>query len=237
MRKNAGVTLIEILLATIVMAIGLVGILALFPPAIQSSKTSMEEAQAALVAESIKHALTAACKNSTWDATLSVYKISLTHDLNDGGANRNRIDLALPKLSVTNAWTRYPGALSPPPNDPEPDKDPAFRMYADPWIRASVEWVKGTGQFSRAAGDWGDESDAYEQFQFSIDVRKINTLSYLAPVPTDIEKRTTLYEFRVHVFRGKKDTVYTGGEGTTIQLAGTESKDLISTMSFQVSVK
>lgn len=237
MRKNAGVTLIEILMAIIVMAIGLVGILALFPPALQSSKMSMEEAQAAIVAESIKHALTAACKNATWDPVLQVYKISLTHDLDDGGSNRNRLDFALPKISALKQWSRYPGAVTPPPNDQEPDKDPAFRMYADSWIRANVEWVKGTGTFNRPPGDWGDESDAYAQFQFSIDIRKVNTLSYVAPPPTDLEKRTTLYEFRVHVFRGKKDTVIMGGEGTTVQMASAETKDLISTMTFQVSVK
>ena len=56
-RKERGLTLIEILLALIVMAIGIVGILALFPTALNFAKTSMEETQGAMLSESVSEGL------------------------------------------------------------------------------------------------------------------------------------------------------------------------------------
>ena len=56
-----GMTLIEILIALIVMVLGVLGILALFPPALQMGSESMEETNAAILAESVAHALAASC--------------------------------------------------------------------------------------------------------------------------------------------------------------------------------
>ena len=44
-----GMTLIEILIALLVMVLGVLGIMALFPPALQSASESMEETNAAIL--------------------------------------------------------------------------------------------------------------------------------------------------------------------------------------------
>lgn len=225
-RSNAarGVTLIECLLAIIVLAVGLVGILALFPVALENSKVSMEITQGVIVAESVKQALTVALKNAVFDASNDRWNVSMAHDLKQGSTIA-RIDFGLPKLSE--GWRRFPGNIAvtaPSTQFSEPHRDPAFLMYADPWVRGHVDRVRTQA----------DPSDPYDQFEFSFDVRKINTLAYLAPPPPDIERQTTLFEFRIHVFRARKQMAPTG---ETVLVGGTYEKELVASLKCNISVR
>jgi hypothetical protein len=222
--STAGVTLIECLLAIIVLAVGLVGILALFPVALENSKVSTEITHGVIVAESLKQALTVALKNAVFDAPNDRWNVSLAHDLKDGGTIA-RIDFGLPKISE--GWRRFPGNVAltfPSTQFSEPQNDPAYLMYADPWVRGHVDRVK----------DKADPSDPYDQFEFTFDIRKINTLSYLSPAPPDIERQTTLFEFRIHVFRARKQMSPTG---ETVLVGGTYTKDLVASLKCNISVR
>jgi len=53
MRRNEGFTLVELLVAVFIFSVGIVGVLALFVGAAQSSRIAAEETEAALVAHSI----------------------------------------------------------------------------------------------------------------------------------------------------------------------------------------
>src|SRR3989339_2189669 len=65
MRDKSGLTLIEILIAIIVLTIGVVSILAIFPPSIKSASSSVEDTVAAKIAESVVDALNIAMRLST----------------------------------------------------------------------------------------------------------------------------------------------------------------------------
>ena len=66
-KQNRGFTLIEILIAMSVLLVGLVGILALFPVGLDATRKSIEESNAAMVAESAYASLRAAVKQMTGD--------------------------------------------------------------------------------------------------------------------------------------------------------------------------
>lgn len=63
-RARRGFTLIEILIALVVLFIGIVGIIALFPIGIKSTKESVQDTNAALIAESVHHALVQALRGA-----------------------------------------------------------------------------------------------------------------------------------------------------------------------------
>lgn len=247
-RSQEGMTLIEILLALLVMVIGIVGILALFPPALQQSKESVEETQAAITAESIAHALTNAVRFAEWDAGNGTYKVTLHHDLQTPSgvsnlatpAHPQKFGFLLPKLS--DGWIHYPGTVGHGTNAcsyPSDDSNPAFRLAGDPWILSSWQTVRNVN----------DSSDPYGQFGFSLDVKKINTLQYMVGnsnftnpstnqpyTQAEIDPLCKLYEFRVHTFRFRTQAAATSGTGTTTGGAA-ESKVVIATVVDRVSVK
>lgn len=220
-RSDRGLTLIEILLAIIVMALGLVGIMALFPPAMQTATESMEETQAAIVGESVAHALANALAHATYDPATKRYVAWLSHDLK-AGASRGRYEFVLPKGDLDAAgspkWYHYPGTASPPAKDegspvtlenydPEAD-DRIFQLAGDAWTAATVKNVQ----------DNYDATDALGQFAFSFNVAKVQTLKYLRKPPRPGEKQFTedelqsmekLYEFKIYVLR----TAQEGGGG------------------------
>jgi len=227
-RHDRGLTLIEILLAIIVMALGLVGIMALFPPALQTATESMEETQAAIIGESVAHALASAMSNAVFDPATKRYVVWLSHDLKAGGS-KGRYEFVLPKgdTDATGApkWYHYPSASSPPAKDegkevviasydPESD-DRLFQLAGDAWTAATVKNVQ----------DNYDPTDALGQFAFSFNVTKVQTLKHLRKPPLPGEKALTeeelqamekLYEFKVYVLRTSQQassgTLSAGGE-------------------------
>ncbi len=233
--SQRGVTLIEILLALIVMVLGIVGILALFPAALQSSKESMEETQAGITGESVAQALTNSLRFAQWNSTTGTYDVVMTHDLKYG-ATGVKYPFSLPKL-VNEDWVHHPGLAGVAANaNYDPETLPAFNLgdpVGDPWVYSAVETVRNTN----------DMSEPYRQFGFSFSVMKINTLAYLINTPkpdgsgnyteADLEGLAKLYEFRINIFRMlSTDT----GTGTSSGNSG-PTKHLIATITHRVSVK
>lgn len=84
--RRRGLTLIEILIALIVLMVGLVGIFALFPVGMRSTQESVEDSTAALLAESVHHAIVAGMRSSRpASGPADRVPVVLTHD---GGPGR-----------------------------------------------------------------------------------------------------------------------------------------------------
>lgn len=230
--SERGVTLIEILLALIVMVLGIVGILALFPTAIQLSKESVEETQAGITAESVSQALTNAVRFAQWNAGSNTYDVTLMHDLKYGGTYV-KYTFPLPKL--TEAWVHHPGLVPIAAGGVyDPENQPAFNLAGDPWVYSAVETVRNTN----------DMSDPYKQYGFSFAVMKINTMAHLIGTPkpgggsytlADLEPMVKLYEFRINVLRLITNAGSSGGTGTGT--GATDSKKLIAFTTCRVSTK
>src|SRR3954462_4849365 len=118
--SRRGMTLIEILIALLVMVLGVLGIMALFPPALQSASESMEETNAAIIAESVAHSLAESFSSAEEDkqATKLQLRCTMSHDMKAGDKTRGRYTFILPPLPanpLTNPeWFHYPSSATPP---------------------------------------------------------------------------------------------------------------------------
>ena len=240
--RRDGLTLIEILLAIVVMALGLVGILALFPPALQTANESMEETQAAILGESVSHALVTAMRNALVDPQSKDVTVYLAHDL-EAGAHKGRFEFVLPKKDQPNPageyqWYHFPSSAMPPARDAgakmsqsgydaESD-DRHFKLGANGWTKATTDTVKRIS----------DDTDALSQFQFSFNVSKVATLGYLrkpnqvqdpnappVPKPEQVEGMERLYEFKIFILRVAEDP---GGGPPLRRLVSIITKRIIS---------
>lgn len=209
MRNTKGVTLIEILLSLLVLVIGIVGILAIFPSALQQSKETVQERAALIYGESVKAALA----NAMRFPDVGGNRI-MTHDMEAGTLLWPYV-FPLPTLQV--GWVRHPNGadvngLNPIPNPADPELDPAFKLGTDGWLSASVDYVHNTN----------DPTDPYRQFLFSFDVCRVNTLWYRLGQPdgaggtwteATLTPQCKLFEFKIHVMR-QKGVNSAGGSGT-----------------------
>lgn len=256
-RHERGLTLIEILLALIVMVLGIVGILALFPVAMESSKISMETTQGAILSESVANSLATACRYAyqNTSGTSVHYQLTVTHDsiASTGGVVYYPFllpnfddDSGSPKSGTK--WFHHPagGVTIGTPSTADPRTESEWRLTGDAWTKAQHDRIKGVG-----AAPGSDPSEVLNQFGYSFDVRKVNTLEYIlnttpAPVnpatgaawawPTDFEGAVRCWEARIHTFR----MFGTGGGGSgtgTGTGGGTSNKRLISTVSIRLTVR
>lgn len=246
MRNRAaekGMTLIEILIALIVMVLGVLGILALFPPALQSGTESMEETNAAILAESVSHALMSGFASVEEDKTSTTglkLKVTLTHDLKSSSAN-GRYTFVLPPLptdpTTNEEWWHYPSTASPPNQggstppgdsgskmtgaawDPEQD-DRHFQLGGDQWLVNTVDDVHAVN----------DPTDPLKQFGFSFDIRKVDNMYHQRKDPAavdpyrntilkidDYEAMEKLYELRIHILRISQQGASGGAQGAVFR--------------------
>lgn len=257
---DRGVTLIEILLALIVMVLGVVGILALFPGALMLAGESMEDTQSAIVGESVAHALVNALRTAEFDKATLQFKCVLVHDLYSqdpsgvGNGERGRYEFVLPKGDTTGAptstWYHFPSAGKPPMADPgakidllswDAEQDPrVFKLGGDGWLKATTDNVKTY-----------DPTDAWTQFGFSLNVMKVPTLDYLrgkpkpalpgAPAqtyqPDEVERMQKLYEFKIIIYR-IANAGASFGSGTAVGGgAGQEIRRPVAVMTKRISVR
>lgn len=224
--RQRGLTLIEILLALIVMTLGVVGILALFPAAYGSAKVSVEETNAAIQAESIAHALTNAVRFAEYNSTTNEWTVHFSHDLKALDDSPVGVyQFILPTLkdvagaaSENDRWRRHPAATAGTKGDL-----PTAQIDLTP-----IVWKLGgdtaVADAHKAAIGSHDKTDPYTQYGFCFDVRKINRLDYLLNVKKpgtnvnytadDLETLVKLYEFRIHIFH-VLPAAATGGGTTT----------------------
>jgi hypothetical protein len=243
------------LIALIVMVLGVLGILALFPPALQMGSESMEETNAAILAESLAHALSASFQSAEEDKGSLTLKIraTLIHDLKCGAAS-GRYTFILPPLpsnpTANPEWWHYPSSKAPGGQggspatgdtgakmlmtawDPTVD-DRHFQLGGDKMVTDSVQSVH----------DMNDPTDPLLQFAFSFDVRKVDDMWYQrrnggaidpyrnkAMTPEEYESLEKLYELRIHILRISNQGATGGGEGAV-------SRRYITSFTKRISVR
>lgn len=232
--SRRGMTLIEILIALMVMTLGILGIMSLFPPSLQMASESMEETNAAMIAESVAHSLSEAFTAADEDkqSPKLLLRCTMSHDMGAGEKTRGRYTFILPPLPANPLanpeWFHYPSTSMPPgqgspaPGDPgskmvsmswDPELDDRhFQLGGDAWTENTVKSVHETN----------DPTDPLTQFAFSFDIRKVDDMWYqrrnagaIDPFrnavlkPEDYEAMIKLYEVRIHILRianaGKPD--------------------------------
>jgi len=249
-----GMTLIEILIALIVMVLGVLGILALFPPSLEMAKESMEETNAAMIAESVAHSLMEAFNSAEEDkgSAKLLLRCTMTHDMKAGDKTRGRYTFILPPLPTdptTNPeWYHFPSTAMPPGQgspaagdpgskmttmswDPEAD-DRHFQLGGDQWLLDTVQSVH----------EVNDPTDPLTQFAFSFDIRKVDDMWYqrrntgsidpyrkVALKPDDYEAMEKLYEIRIHILRIANQGASNGQQGEV-------SRHYITVVSKRISV-
>ena len=242
-KRRSGMTLIEILLSLIVLTLGVLGILSLFPPALQMSKESVEATQSAILAEGIASALVSSMQFGKHNAgPPATFDITLTHDLmwpRDAPTAVSRYSFQLP--DVTEGWRHHPSAL-PKGSQMAPGDEPRtmeyFRVCGDGWVGAAIDDVRRKN----------DSSETYRQWAFSFDIAKIDEhMEYLIGEPNpdnnnlpytaaELEPLIRLYEFQIHIFRESTQGGVWGG-GTGVETPGTTSAQHIATYTKRVSIK
>ncbi|MBI4243176.1 MAG: prepilin-type N-terminal cleavage/methylation domain-containing protein [Planctomycetes bacterium] len=192
-RNNSGFTFIEILVTIIILSIGFLGIVLLFPISFSANKALVEQTEASLVAESFKNSVDFAMNNATLNEQSGKYTVKLTHDIKTDSDNLVYI-FELPS-SVKDGWIHHPGRKA---SISDVEKLEAFGLNADPVIKNRSERI----------ADEYDPVNLYAQFMISLDVRKVRpegTVKKAGPgsvaVDEDEEDSLNFYEFRIHIFR------------------------------------
>jgi len=258
MRNRAaqqGMTLIEILIALLVMVLGVLGIMALFPPALQSASESMEETNAAILSESVAHSLAEAFSSAEEDkqSPMLLLRCTMSHDMKAGDKTRGRYTFILPPLPanpMTNPeWFHYPSTAMPPGQGSPAAGDPGSKMSGNAWDPEEDDrhFQLGGDQWTvdavNSVHELNDPTDPLMQFAFSFDIRKIDDMWYqrknsgaidpyrnTALKPDDYESMMKLYEVRIHILR----ITYQGG---TNGVEGAASRRYITTVSKRLSVR
>jgi hypothetical protein len=230
-RSDRALTLVEILLSILVLMIGVLGILSLFPTAMQTGRETADERHAINLAESVKHAVSTGIRFRITDpADPNFGKVLVLHDM-DGGSGFPYL-YKLPQLQ--DGWRRHPpagaaDALGDGPPAPNSETSPQFFVSSDGWINATVDDVRAN-----------DPTDPYRRFAFNFDVFKPNSLAHLLGTPKpgggvyaldDLDAQLRLFEVRIHVHRIKGGPLAGNGPGNSV------AKNLVLTVTHRVSRK
>ncbi len=227
--SRRGLTLIEILIALIILMVGLVGIFALFPVGIKSTQESVEDTTAALLAESFHHALIAAMRTSRpANGVADEVPVVMCHDglpgmRFDGGTSHdattglaggptlpdNTYVFALPSENDGNAGNRVFTYPRPNTGSPTAPRRALFRM-GDSGGSATYtrRCLMGTGtRAAPAAGSvwFEDPTEAIDQYYVCFDIYRVRDQAGGFSQP--------LFEFQIGIYRNYQDR---GGQGWTI---------------------
>jgi type IV pilus modification protein PilV len=164
--RQAGFTMIEILIAMVILAVGIVGILAIFPVGILNTADATGDTIAANLAESVHASLVAAHRQVVVKAGVNGTNIAeavLIHDLQPANDGPNRYKYTLPTEADSAKPNNYP-CLHP---------DPAKFGGKAYFVLGADRWLLATSQNVRANSD---PTDLYFGYGFKFFVRKVPTV-------------------------------------------------------------
>ncbi len=110
--RRAGFTILEILIAIVVLVLGITGIIALFPTAIESGNKTVEDSYAAAITQSVVDALTVGVRESRYNTLPQGGRVYtyfvLNHDgvLDQAPTEPNNFERMLPGQKQGSLWRR-----------------------------------------------------------------------------------------------------------------------------------
>ncbi|MBI4833889.1 MAG: prepilin-type N-terminal cleavage/methylation domain-containing protein [Planctomycetes bacterium] len=192
---NKGLTLLEILMAVVILLLGLVGILSLFPAGIRSTNESVEERMAAFVADSVKEALNIAARSSNPEDTVNnkPAKLKFTHDGLEEKSSPFEFTLPLPSdPAVLRYFVYTPEGTKELTPDAERTYKPKkiFKLASDTFIKSLYDSVvKGN-----------DPTDPYQQWGYIFTVNRVDDIRPASETGPKFKPRS-LYDIKINVYR------------------------------------
>lgn len=190
--SQRGLTLIEILIAIIVLMIGVVGILALFPSAIKTTRYSVEDTVSATIAESVADALTIAMRSGTPENAKESKpaEATLVHD----GLPNSSYTFALPlPQDPAPAQLRVFAHPAPDPRDvssPRPSLSDVFKLGGTDFIKDVVDDIK----------KGPDPTETYNQYAFSFTISRVDDVRDSTETGSLFIAKP-LYQFAISIYR------------------------------------
>lgn len=176
-RREGGFTLIEILLALVILLVGIVGVLGIFPVAIRNVNDSVEDSTASNLAQSLSAAVTEAMRRPVGE------DVTVTHDGLPGG----RLTFKLPDTLLVPETHPAPGGGT----------DGTLEVYqlgTDAAVASQVNHIR-----TNPAG--GDPSEPTTQYSFRFEVMR-PLESEIVVDTAGTKTRLPLYQFRFLIYRG-----------------------------------
>lgn len=192
-RNTAGFTLIEILISLVLLMVGIVGILSLFPVGIKNVTDSVEDSTAANLGQSLYNAMTEAMRRPN-----AAGKIVFSHDgLQSVGPQTYTFDLPAAVGVI---------ALHPTPGSGTDSTLQTFQLGMD--ARTSAILTDITTPPGWSAG--GDPTEPMRQYSYQFEVQKPPE----AVVPTGPGTTTTvpLYQYRFMIYRQYESVAVPSGD-------------------------
>jgi prepilin-type N-terminal cleavage/methylation domain-containing protein len=181
-------TMMEILIAMVILLVGLCGVMALFPVAIRSTKQSVEDSTASVVAESVHHALVQAMRLAPPSGGPGGNTVSLVHDGTPSqGGGRWYYQFALP--ANIGQPEKHPTSS----NGTDPSKN-VFALGFDPTSTPAI----ASNAISGIGGT--DPTVDYKQYSFAFDVMRVEA--------------RPLFEFRIGIYRNYRTATVNWAQDT-----------------------
>lgn len=186
-KSKLGLTLIEILIAIIVLTIGVISILAIFPPSIKSASSSIEDTVAAKIAESVSDALNIAMRSATAETKDKASKAVIVHDGLPGGS----YEFALPLPVDPPPGRDKPRFFAHPANDPlgvstsSPKPSSVFKLGNTEFMKKVIDDVT----------QGPDPTDSYSQYGFTFTIKRMDDDRAVGETPS------LLFQFAIAVYR------------------------------------
>ncbi|MDI6732551.1 MAG: prepilin-type N-terminal cleavage/methylation domain-containing protein [Planctomycetota bacterium] len=192
----AGLTLIEVLIAIIIMSIGLVSILAIFPLSIKTTRLSVEDTIAGKIAESVLDALNIAMRSAIPEniGQNQPCIVTLIHDGLPEGSYTFALPLPLEGPLPTNPLTIRPFAH---PSDNSKDVSTRRPSPTDVFRLGGTDFIKSVLDDVRKGPD---ATDPYDQCGFTFTVTRVDDNRPPAEIGNNYKPRP-LFQFAVEVYR------------------------------------
>ncbi|NUN47332.1 MAG: prepilin-type N-terminal cleavage/methylation domain-containing protein [Candidatus Brocadiae bacterium] len=194
-RSQSGFTLIEILIALVLLMVGIVGILSLFPVGIKNVNESVKDSNAANITQSLYGAVTEAMRRS--DGLTAV----VCHDGLPLSGGIPMVSITLP--SAVGASELYPDV-----GKGRPGTDTTLEVYQ---MGTDTRTINVLNSVQNGVGAGGDPTDPLRQYSFQMEVSKPPE----SVIVVDTAGTTTdlpLFSVRFVVYRSYFTTVVPAGE-------------------------